>query len=68
MFTSCSKSANLEKVLQVPGRDQFCTIDSTENGLATVTFTEQQFAPTPGQSVVFYDGEQCLGGGIIEAV
>jgi len=49
-------------------KDQFCTINSTENGLAIVTFTEQQFAPTPGQSVVFYNGEQCLGGGIIEAV
>ncbi len=27
MFMGCSKSANLEKVLQVPGRDQFCKID-----------------------------------------
>lgn len=31
-----------------------------------VTFTEPQFTISPGQSIVFYDGEVCLGGGIIE--
>ncbi len=49
-------------------KDQNCTIATIENGIANIIFTENQFAPTPGQSIVFYDGEQCLGGGIIETV
>lgn len=49
-------------------KDQSCTVISIENGIATIKFIENQFAPTPGQSVVFYNGEQCLGGGIIETV
>jgi len=30
-----------------------------------VAFAEPQWAVTPGQSVVAYNGEVCLGGGII---
>jgi tRNA-specific 2-thiouridylase len=30
-------------------------------------FDAPQWAVTPGQSAVLYDGEVCLGGGIIEA-
>jgi tRNA-specific 2-thiouridylase len=32
-----------------------------------VQFDEPQRSPTPGQFVVLYDGDRCLGGATIEA-
>ena len=40
-------------------------IENNEDSL-TVMFDEPQFAITPGQSIVFYDQEVCLGGAVIE--
>ncbi|WP_350015421.1 tRNA 2-thiouridine(34) synthase MnmA [Rhodanobacter sp. IGA1.0] len=46
--------------------DQACTVSVTTGGL-DISFDEAQRAVTPGQSVVLYDGEVCLGGAVIAA-
>ncbi|WP_143188011.1 tRNA 2-thiouridine(34) synthase MnmA [Thermoactinomyces sp. DSM 45891] len=49
-------------------KDQSVTVIPQVNGNTwNIQFHEQQRAVTPGQSVVFYDGEVCLGGGIIDS-
>jgi tRNA-uridine 2-sulfurtransferase len=45
--------------------DAACRIAALEGGRASFAFDEPQWAVTPGQSVVVYDGAVCLGGGII---
>ena len=46
--------------------DAACTVVATATGWRA-TFDAPQWAPTPGQYLVLYDGDVCLGGGVIAA-
>jgi tRNA-specific 2-thiouridylase len=46
--------------------DAPCRITRLDDDTLELVFDTPQWAVTPGQSVVLYDGEVCLGGGIIE--
>ena len=47
--------------------DEACTVQVNEDGTLLVSFERPQRAVTPGQSLVLYDGPECLGGAVIAA-
>ncbi len=49
-------------------QDKLVTVFITGESTCKVIFDEPQSAITPGQAVVFYDGEVCLGGGTIDKI
>lgn len=64
------RSPNLPATLTAKTRyrqaDQRCTLSDLGDGRVSVLFEQTQRAVTPGQSVVFYDDQVCLGGAVIE--
>jgi tRNA-specific 2-thiouridylase len=47
--------------------DAACTLATPATGGLRLDFDAPQWAVTPGQSAVLYDGDVCLGGGVIQS-
>ena len=66
--TKLSRTRNLSCNVKIRYRqpDQACLIKQIDNELLEVLFEKPQRAIAPGQFAVFYDGDRCLGGAVIE--
>ena len=59
-------SENLKAKIRYRAKDAPCKIKDLNNKEISVEFDEARFAIAPGQSIVFYDDDVCLGGAIID--
>ena len=59
--------ADLSVKIRYRQQDTPCRILALDGDAATVEFESPQRAVTPGQALVFYHGDVCLGGGTIES-
>jgi tRNA-specific 2-thiouridylase len=56
---------NIDAKIRYRQEDQPCTVRSTSDDELEVVFEQPQRAVAPGQFVVFYAGNRCLGGAVI---
>ncbi len=61
-----TEEMNVKAKIRYGAQEAPATIKPLEDGKVEVVFDIPQRAITPGQSVVFYDGEYVVGGGVIE--
>ncbi|HEY8449781.1 MAG TPA: aminomethyltransferase beta-barrel domain-containing protein, partial [Bacillota bacterium] len=65
-FDSISREMTVTAKIRYKSPEARATVRPLDGGQVLVEFDEPQRAVTPGQAVVFYDGDLVLGGGTIE--
>ncbi len=66
-FKSLQTDMKITCKLRYSQKESECILHPIDEKTASLEFLFPQRAVTPGQSAVFYDGEYCIGGGIIKA-
>ena len=66
--TAPASGSELTAKVRYRQQDQAMRIMQIDETHMHIEFHQPQRAVTPGQSVVLYDGDVCLGGGIIETM
>ncbi len=64
-FDALSAPLRLKAKVRYRMAEQPCTVEQTGPDTLRVTFDQPQRAITPGQSLVLYDGDYVVGGGVI---
>jgi tRNA-specific 2-thiouridylase len=67
-FNKLSKKLEVKAKVRYVSKMSQATITPHAKMRVKVQFRRRQWAPTPGQSVVFYQNDTVLGGGIIKEI
>jgi tRNA-specific 2-thiouridylase len=67
-YANCKEPRRVHATIRYKDSGAPATIRDLSDGCVEVVFDEKRRAITPGQSVVFYEGDDVVGGGVIAAV
>jgi len=67
-YSDCRRPMRVLAKIRYKDIGGLATIRETDDGRVEVMFDERRRAITPGQSVVFYEGDDVVGGGVIDEV
>ena len=67
-YADCTTALRVDARIRYKDKGGAATVSRREDGSVQVAFDEPKRAITPGQSVVFYEGDDLVGGGIIDQV
>lgn len=67
-YADCRRPLRVHAKIRYKDSGGAATIEQLDEGTVRVIFDEKRRAITPGQSVVFYEGNDIVGGGVIDSV